>query len=446
MREIIEIIEGLQQRSGNEQLDYLKSHKDNKILKEVLQYTYDDSKTYNVSEAKLNKALARIITTSDVKNADIEIIGKDVWEDFKKALDELDSKKGVCDADVDELARRFFIHREYKSNVLLRNILFRDLRINMGVKLFSKVWKDFCITFQVQLANKFTGKEFENPFYSRKFDGKRQYIMNGLPYSRTNKLCSIPPIQHILDELKDKKSIEDIILDGECLYFDENGKEDFQKGISLTSKEERTEDCKNICYVIFDILPKENFINKIPFVKFEDEYKWLLENFADLSKETPCYSLIGTKLNNIYIARQDKDMGKLSELRDKNSWEGLMVRNGNSSYEYKRTNNLLKIKKMVDDEFEIIGFAIGTGKYEGTLGAITIKLETGETVDVGSGFSDEDRQYIWQNQDLILNSGYKLKVQYFEKTQDKNGNNSLRFPVFKAFRKDDIETMRIQCQ
>lgn len=443
MEKVFSIIDKLKTLSGNEQLNYLKSNKDNLILKEVLQYTYNPDLKFKINEAKLDKGLQSLVTTADIKTSDIEAMDINLWNEYKKSLDELVNKKGVTEQDVARLCRKYFLHREKKSFELLKGVLLKDLRINMNVKLFLKVWNDFCNDLQVQLANKFTGKEFKNPFYSRKFDGKRMYIMNGKPYSRTNKICSIPPISHILEQLNGVLNIDKIVLDGECLYFDKDGKEDFQKGISLTSKDERTSECENICYVIFDIIPKDCFINKTPSVEFNIEYSRILNVFADETKTSPCYSLIPTKLNNIYIARQDRDMGKLSELRDKNNWEGLMVRDGDKSYEYKRTNNLLKIKAMKDDEFNIVGFFEGSGRLKGTLGGITIKLPTGENVDVGSGYSDDDRKYIWDNQELILKSGYQAKVQYFEETKDKKGNNSLRFPVFKAFRKDNVETMRI---
>lgn len=443
MQQIIEIIENLREKSGNDQLEYLKQYKDNVLLKEVLLYTYDTDKKYKINKAKLDKALQSIITTQDIKESDYTVIGANIWEAYKKRLDELASQKGVKEADVIRLCREFFVHREKKSYDLLRGILLKDLRLNMGVKLFNKVWEDFCTSYQVQLANKYDGREVKNPYYSRKYDGKRTYFLNGIAYSRTNKPCNVAPIKHIIDEIHKLENYQNAFFDGEMLYFDENGKEDFQKGISLTSKEEREDDCKNICYVIFDLLPKENFVNKEPFMFFKHEYQMMLNNLADKNKKSPCYSLIPTILNNIYIARQDNDISKLSELRDKNGWEGVMVRSGEQSYEYKRTNNLLKIKKMQDSEFDIVGFFEGSGRLTGTLGGITIKLPTGEKVDVGSGYSDDDRKYIWENQDKILNSGYQLKVQFFENTKDKDGNNSLRFPVFKAFRKDNVETMRI---
>ena len=95
MQEVIEIIEKLKELSGNEQLNYLYSHKDNLLLKEVLQYTYRTDYKYNINKAKLDKALAKVITTSDIKPSDTTVMGKDVWEAYTNALDDLMSKKGV---------------------------------------------------------------------------------------------------------------------------------------------------------------------------------------------------------------------------------------------------------------------------------------------------------------------------------------------------------------
>lgn len=61
MKEIIEIIENLAKLSGNAQLDYLAEHKDNKTLREVLYYTYNPDLKYNINEAKLDKALKKLL-------------------------------------------------------------------------------------------------------------------------------------------------------------------------------------------------------------------------------------------------------------------------------------------------------------------------------------------------------------------------------------------------
>ena len=113
-----------------------------------------------------------------------------------------------------------------------------------------KVKQDFCNVKrekktgnQVQLAHNLSEEIFDKPYYSRKFDGKRMYVLDGKPYTRNNKECTIPPIEHITNELSTLEFINDFVLDGECLYFDKNGKEDFKKVVSLTSRTERSKNC-----------------------------------------------------------------------------------------------------------------------------------------------------------------------------------------------------------
>lgn len=125
-----------------------------------------------------------------------------------------------------------------------------------------------------------------------------------------------------------------------------------------------------------------------------------------------------------------------------------MYRNAIATYEFKRTKNLLKIKAMKDAEFQIAGLMEGTGRNNSRLGALLVKYKDG-FVGVGSGFSDFDRDLIWENRELFLSSrfsvAFDVKVQYFEESKDADGNPSLRFPVFLCFRhKDSKEEMTVQ--
>ena len=62
----------------------------------------------------------------------------------------------------------------------------------------------------------------------------------------------------------------------------------------------------------------------------------------------------------------------------------------------------------------------------------------GFTLRVGSGFTDEQRLYYWNNQQEIINQ--LVEIQYFEESKDKKtGDLSLRFPVFKRVRDDKDE-------
>lgn len=431
MQKIIEIINELRKYSGNAQLDYLQVNKSD-LLKEVLDYTYNPHKMYKIDECKL--ALVSIkkgLIARKLKNT-FEL---EDWNKFTDILDELIEKRA---ADLNDVRRlKYFITNYSNLDVqqFLSMVVAKDLRLNLGIKKLQTVWPDFCNEPEVQLAENYKGEIFVNGLYSRKFDGKRMYIMDGIAYSRSNKPCKVAPIQHILEQIP--LYMRTTVLDGEILYFDNEGNEDFQKGISLTASDKRTLDCNNLYYVIFDAMESDKFKNKNWELPFFAEYKMICELLKAEDSSKFGYSILDTQFPNILIARQDNEIDKLKYFCDLYNWEGLMYRDGDMPYQFKRTKSLLKIKSMLDGEFKLTGLQEGTGKNENRLGALNIEFK-GNIVGVGSGFKDEDRDLIWKNSEVFLekefSSLFSVKVQYFEETTDADGHPSLRFPVFLCFR------------
>ena len=423
MEKIFKTLEELRMLSGNSQLLHLKYHQSD-LLKEILEYTYDPHRLFKVDEGKFSKG---VFTQQLPQKQQFDVQD---WYEYREILDHLVSIKSAKQSDINSLVMFINSYAEEFQDFMKR-VLTKDLRLNMGIKKFQQVWPEFCNEPQVQLASKREGEPFVLGYYSRKFDGKRVYIKDGIPYSRSNKPCSIAPMQHILDQLQSINSfIPNFVLDGECLYF-ENGVEDFKKGISLCQSDERREGCDNISFVIFDMISKDKFERKQQYKAFRQEYEEMLELFHDKKKESPDYSLLPTKFPNIFIARQDEDMTTMMELYKANNWEGLMYRNAYASYEFKRTRNLQKIKKMDDIELKLVDMEEGTGRHAGRLGAFIVEYE-GNTVNVGSGFTDEQREEYWTNKHKYI--GEYVKVQYFEKTTNNEGKPSLRFPVYMCFR------------
>ena len=72
--------------------------------------------------------------------------------------------------------------------------------------------------------------------------------------------------------------------------------------------------------------------------------------------------------------------------------EGLMLRQPGSSYAIGRSSTLLKVKTFHDAEARVIGHAPGTGKHKGRLGALIVQLPDGVQFNVGTGFSDAERE------------------------------------------------------
>ena len=116
-------------------------------------------------------------------------------------------------------------------------------------------------------------------------------------------------------------------------------------------------------------------------------------------------------------------------------FEGIMIRK-DCEYKGKRSNDILKVKKMHDEEYEIKGYdfaehrIIENGKEikQRLLSQIYIEHK-GNTVGVGSGFSKAQRKYYTTNFEEL--EGKIVTVQYFEETLNEEGNYSLRFPVVK---------------
>ena len=184
MEKELQILDRLSQLSGNAQIDYLNEFKD-PLLKQIFEYTYDTHKKYKIDEGKFDRV--PIWTTSDIKTKGISHTD---WLKFIEYLDKLAEIKSANDMTVKTI-KEFIYQFDPQSQTFLRRVLFKDLRIGMNTKKFQKVWPDFLVEPQVQLAKAIEDRKiFDKPLYSRKYDGKRVWWDNYVPMSRTNKECS----------------------------------------------------------------------------------------------------------------------------------------------------------------------------------------------------------------------------------------------------------------
>jgi DNA ligase-1 len=84
---------------------------------------------------------------------------------------------------------------------------------------------------------------------------------------------------------------------------------------------------------------------------------------------------------------------------------------------------------------EVVDVEEGTGRNEGRLGAIVCEGMDDERhikVNVGSGFSDLNRDNFWAEKDSLLKQLVEVRADAI--TQNQDGTYSLRFPRFKTFR------------
>ncbi len=237
-----------------------------------------------------------------------------------------------------------------------------------------------------------------------------------------------------LTEIENELSkIHEGCYDGELLLDNPNNlssKDLYRETVSIVNK--KTGDKKNVIFNVFDYVSIEDFVaggSEIPCTFRKIKAYELLKEF-DLKYIKPVPILYQGKYDTQIIKKELDKQIKLEH-------EGIMINIASAPYQATRTKNLLKVKAMQDCDLKIIGFEKGTGKNEGTLGAIIVDYK-GFKVKVGSGFTDEDRDYFWNNQNELI--GRIITVQYFEKTTNKKDNSlSLRFPVYVDLRDEGKE-------
>ena len=128
-------------------------------------------------------------------------------------------------------------------------------------------------------------------------------------------------------------------------------------------------------------------------------------------------------------------MRRFAEASVAEGYEGIMIKSLDAPYECKRSSFWMKWKPTISVDLNIVGFEEGTGRNAGRLGAIVCEGEDNGRrirVNVGSGFSDSDRDQYWVRRDLLLD--HIVEVQADAVTQNQDGTYSLRFPRFLRFR------------
>jgi DNA ligase-1 len=128
-------------------------------------------------------------------------------------------------------------------------------------------------------------------------------------------------------------------------------------------------------------------------------------------------------------------MRRFAEASVKQGYEGIMIKNLDAPYLCKRSDSWMKWKPTITVDLTIVGFEEGTGRNEGRLGAIIyegVDNERNIRVNVGTGYSDSDRDEFWAARHRLL--GVIGEVEADAVTQNQDGTYSLRFPRHKRFR------------
>lgn len=402
----------------------LEKWKEDVIILTYLQFAFNPYTVFGISTKKLHKVVGR----NEITGIN-SVFG--LLEYLKVNNTGSDRVISLCQ----EFISNVSVSDERAAD-LLEELICKDLSIGVDSKTINSVIPGLIPTFSVQLAEKYFDKpervEGKTFALTKKIDGGRIIAIreNGEVSFYTRAGQKYEGLVDLAAELFTTFP-DGIVLDGEITLLANplglSSKDQYKQTMKITRKDGEKHGVKML---VFDILTVKEFKTQ----KCEhtyDERRQLLENLFGTTKRT-YFELLPV----LYRGKDTAEITKYLEELTSAGEEGVMINICDALYEFKRTTNLLKVKKMNTLDLEIVGVEEGEGRLAGTLGAIHVRYRDGNIVKVGSGFSDWHRNEIWQNQ--IYYIGKIVEIQYFEETKNDKGGVSLRFPIFKDIRLDKL--------
>ena len=272
---------------------------------------------------------------------------------------------------------------------------------------------------KAMLAHKYNEDKADYPaFIQPKLDGVRcLFTAKGAVSRANNQFMNVQHIEQALKPFFAKNPTA--ILDGEL--YNHGLKDDFEKIISLVKKRkpteaDRAEAAELVQYHMYDVasMTIATYVDRNLFLLAEPSFR----NSSIL------------EVTSTRLATDFDDAQKWHAKNLKLGYEGSIYRTPSGKYKGTRSWDLMKFKDFHDAEATIIGYEIGKGKREGTLGKFIMQDYEGNKFGCppGNGYNYKDLANMLENiHDYI---GQYATFTYFERTKA----GSYRHPHYKAIR------------
>jgi DNA ligase-1 len=273
---------------------------------------------------------------------------------------------------------------------------------------------------KAMLAHKYNEDKADYPaFIQPKLDGVRCLFTAKGAFSRANnRFMNVEHIEQALKPFFAKNPTA--VLDGEL--YNHGLKDDFEKIISLVKKkkptdEDRLEATEMVEYHVYDVASMKigGYATRLNYLNSD-----VFKGFA-----TWPIMQVDTK-----VAHDFDDATKFHAKNLKLGYEGSIYRSWSGKYKGTRSWDLMKFKDFHDTEATIIGYEIGKGKRQGTLGKFIMQDDEGIEFGCppGKGYDYKDLANMLNNiHDYI---GQRATFTYFQRTQA----GSYRHPHYKTLR------------
>ena len=400
---------------------FIRNHANDEYFRKFLYFALNPLISYNLSEKTLREKFE--------VNTQITLVS--CYTDIFDCCEHLSRLRSIDNYTSRQVRALLFMNYTEDERELYIKLLSKTLRLGVTAKTVNKVIPNLIPEWEVQQAyplDKYPLKEGEHFWLTQKLNGVRATYYNGQLIARSG--SPYTGVEHIISSLRWADQ-NDMVLDGELTLKDKGNMSDneaFRVATGILNSD--SVDKTSICYTIFDIIPRKDFESPTPKTPYSVRRIILSEFYKAEASEY---------VSVLPVLYEGEDQSRIPELLEqmvREDKEGLMV---NTDVPYRRTRHrgILKVKRFYTMDLPIVRCEEGTGRLAGTLGAFVLRYKDNE-VNVGSGFTDEQRAVFWLHRNDLADT--LCEVKYKEVSYDKNtGLESLQFPVFVGLRTDKTE-------
>ena len=367
------------------------------------------------------------------------------WDSFTLALTGFTTRNVTGNTARDMIQAMMKSATKAEWNGWYRRILIKDMRAGFSEttvnKVVGKSHKKYLIpVFSCQLAHDSNGHESKvtgKKIIEVKLDGVR-VITIAYPdgrvdqFSRNGKeLVNFPHIKEQISKVA-KRFDKPMVLDGEIMS---SSFQDLMKQVHRKSDVKSDDAILNL----FDVMALTSFEEGVCKAPQSERSEWLSLWHTVHEEMLPNVSIVGQELVDLDTVEGQQRYKEINAQAIAGGYEGIMIKDPDAVYECKRSVAWLKLKPFIEVSLSIVAVEEGTGRNIGKLGAFVCEGDDDGRricVNVGSGFSDSDRDAYWTGRDEVLQKIVEVRADAV--TQNQDGTYSLRFPRFLRFRGFEI--------
>ena len=416
--DILELLESDNSRLAKEAV--IREHVDNVVLRRFFSLSFDPWKSWGV--AKYNKHL--------IKGPGNKGHGDDLVVEFLDLLLRLDKRELTGNA-ARSAVQDLIASGDSVAQKWLERLLWRNLRCGVSVTTVNKFWPDTVVPFAVALAQTLTTTGVNGTFeitdpvnypvrVEAKLDGLRVIAVknDGIVTLFTRNgtvLETLPRISAAITALPN----DNFVFDGECMG------ESWNDSTSVMMSSRSKKDDSSMRYHVFDMVPFEDWI------KHESNltYTARLANLTSALKsvENSPFRLVRSR-----ICASEDGLRSFYATCLNDGYEGVMLKDVNATYQWKRSAAILKLKPTSTEEGTIIGWYTGkeSTKRSGKFGGFIVLTTNGTTTRVGGGYTDDIKAQIFDDGPET----YTGRIVECEHQPSGLVGEKMRFPVFIRFR------------